>query len=128
MLAIFIGLGIRFWALQVIHYQAYLTRAENNRVREIPILAARGAILDRNGNVLVDNTPAFNIVVTPELVENRENTLQALIEHLGVDRDQAAVALEDTKRSQPILVKQNATGTDRAWVAAHEYEHPEIVV
>jgi penicillin-binding protein 2 len=130
LLALFVLLGIRFWALQVVHYQAYLTRADNNHVREVPILAARGAILDRNGNALVDNTPAFNIIVTPELVESRENTLRALIEHLGVDRDQASATLEDTRRerSQPILVKQNATETDRAWVAAHEYEHPEIAV
>jgi penicillin-binding protein 2 len=130
MLALFVALGIRFSALQVVHYQAYLTRADNNRVREVPIIAARGAILDRSGNTLVDNKPAFNIVVTPELVENRDNTRRVLIEHLAVDRDQASAAVEETKRerSQPILVKQNATETDRAWVAAHEYEHPEIVV
>jgi penicillin-binding protein 2 len=31
-------------------------------------------------------------------------------------------------KSQPILVKQNATVGDRAWVSAHEYEYPEITV
>ena len=65
-LVIFIALGIRFYVLQVVRHDDFQARAENNRIREIPILAPRGAILDRNENVLVDNTPAFNIVLTPD--------------------------------------------------------------
>ena len=61
-LAIFVALGIRFYFLQVSQHDIYVARAENNRVREIPIVAPRGNILDRNGIVLVDNTPAFNVV------------------------------------------------------------------
>ena len=47
-LAIFIALGIRFYIFKSRH-DDYVARAENNRIREIPILAPRGAILDRNG-------------------------------------------------------------------------------
>src|SRR5262249_12378922 len=53
-----------------------------------------------------------------------------LIDNLGVDRAQLIDELNDNKRpkSQPILVKQNAGDADRAWVTAHEYEHPEITI
>lgn len=127
-LVIFVALGVRFWILQVANHQRYLEEAENNRIREIQILAPRGAILDRNGTVLVDNTPAFNIVVTPEQVHNREATIKVLVENLGVDRDLLMNEITDPRRpkSQPITVKQNANNADRAWVAAHAYEHPEI--
>ena len=73
-LAVFIALGIRFYVLQVARHDDYQARAENNRIRDIPIPAPRGAILDRNGNVLVDNTSAFNIVVTPEDITSKEDT------------------------------------------------------
>jgi penicillin-binding protein 2 len=129
-LAIFVALGIRFYVLQVSRHDDYVARAENNRIREIPILAPRGNILDRNGIVLVDNTPAFNVVVMPEDITNKVETIRTLVENLGVDRDEIVTHLNDPLRpkSLPILVKQNASDADRAWVSAHELEHPEITV
>jgi penicillin-binding protein 2 len=129
-LAIFIALGIRFYVLQVARHEEFQQRAEDNRIREIPIPAPRGAILDRNGVVLVDNTPAFNIVLAPELITDRNQTTKVLVDNLGVDRNELIAELSNTLRpkSQPILVKQNATAADRAWIAAHEYEYPEIEI
>jgi penicillin-binding protein 2 len=129
--AILVALGIRFYVLQVARHEDFKARAENNRIREIPILAPRGAILDRSGKkVLVDNTPANNIVVTPQYMTNAQQTIKVLVENLGVDRDLFISNLNDPKRqkSQPILVKQNATQADQTWVYAHEYEYPEIQV
>lgn len=129
-LAVFIALGIRFYVLQVARHEDYQARAENNRIREIPIPAPRGAIFDRNDNLLVDNNPAFNVVVTPEDITNKEETLSALEQNLDVDRGEVLAELNNPLRakSQPILVKQNASHADRQWIAAHELEHPEISI
>ncbi len=129
-LVIVIALGFRFYVLQVTRHDVFQQRAENNRIREIPIIAPRGAILDREEKVLVDNTPAFNIVVTPEDMTDRNETTRVLVENLAVDRTQLLDELNNPlrPRSQPVLVKQNATAADRAWVMAHNLEHPEIVV
>ena len=129
-LAIFIALGIRFYVLQVARHEDYQARAENNRIRDIPIPAPRGAIFDRNENVLVDNASAFNVVVTPEDISSKEDTINALVQNLDIDRGELLAELNDEKRakSQPILVKQNASLSDRAWIAAHELEHPEISI
>jgi penicillin-binding protein 2 len=129
-LAIFIALGMRFYVLQVARHEDYQARAENNRIREIPILATRGAILDRNEKVLVTSTPAFNIIVMPEDMTNKEETIKVLVENLDVDPEDVVSELTNPLRpkSQPILIKQNATASDRAWVLAHELEHPEISV
>lgn len=126
--AVFAVLAIRFWVLQIAHHETYIQQAENNRTREIPIAAPRGAILDRNGHLLVDNTPAYNVLVAPDLVTSREETIKVLSDNLGVDRNQVTSDLNDPRRpkSQPIVVKQNASDADRAWVAGHQYEHPEI--
>jgi penicillin-binding protein 2 len=129
-LAIFVALGIRFYFLQVSQHETYVARAENNRIREIPILASRGLILDRNKTVLVDNTPAFNIVIYPEDITDKAETVSMLVNNLGVDRDELVARLNDPMRpkSQPILVKQNASDADRQFVSARELEHPEIKV
>jgi penicillin-binding protein 2 len=130
-LAIFVALGIRFYILQVGHHQYYEEQAENNRIREYPIIAPRGKILDRTGKiVLVNNNSAFNVLVSPDSITNREETISALVDVMGIDRAQLVADLTDPRRpkTQPILVKQNATAADRAWQAAHEDEHPEIYI
>ncbi|MBI3652717.1 MAG: penicillin-binding protein 2 [Acidobacteria bacterium] len=128
-LAVFLMLGIRFYFLQVARHEEYKIRAENNRIRDIPLIAPRGAILDRNGKVLVDNTPAFNIVIYPEdMPPNKEETIAVLVNALGVEREEAEREINNPLRSKsdPILVKQKATDADLAWIAAHQEEHPEI--
>ena len=129
-LVVFIAIGIRFYVLQVARHEDYRARAENNRIRDIPIPAARGAILDRNEKVLVDNNSAFNIVVMPEDITNEEETLRALVQNLDVDQGEVLAELNNPKRakSQPVLVKQNASQRDISWVNAHELEHPEITI
>ena len=60
--------------------------------------------------VLVDNTPAFNVVVMPEDMTDKDHTINVLVENLGIDRNEFIAELNDPLRpkSQPILVKQNA--------------------
>ncbi len=129
-LAIFLILGVRFYHLQIVQHEKYIAQAENNRIRDIPIIAARGSILDRNGKIIVDNKPTFNVVVMPEDITNREETLTALVENLNVSRDEALQEITKPNRpkTDPILIKQNVGAGDRAWVAAHQEEHPEITI
>ncbi len=53
--ALFAVLFFRLWDLQVLSGSQYLAEAKNNRSREYKVIAPRGNILDREGNVLVDN-------------------------------------------------------------------------
>ncbi len=62
-LAIFLVLGGRLWQLQIARGEEYDAKAENNRVRAVPILAPRGKIYDREGRLLVDNYPSFSALL-----------------------------------------------------------------
>jgi len=53
--ALFAVLAFRLWDLQILSGSEYLAEANNNRTREYKVIAPRGDILDRDGNVLVDN-------------------------------------------------------------------------
>jgi penicillin-binding protein 2 len=59
-------LGARLYYLQITKGAYYAERAENQRVRLIPIPAPRGAIFDRNGKILVDSRPTYNVVLANE--------------------------------------------------------------
>ena len=54
-LVIFGIIFFRLWYLQVLSGDQYLAEANNNRVREIKVEAPRGELVDRDGQILVDN-------------------------------------------------------------------------
>ena len=75
-------LTLRLFKLQIIDTLAYSGESRNNAVRERRVLPARGSIFDRNGTLLVDNEPAYSLLVTP-LYFNLE-TIPLLSELLAV--------------------------------------------
>ena len=64
-LVAFAAIFFRLWFLEVLSGEAYLKEANANRVREIKIQAPRGEILDRHGEVLVDNRTVLSLQVQP---------------------------------------------------------------
>ena len=62
-LAVFAVLFFRLWSLQVLSGDRYLNAAQDNQLRTVRVEAPRGAILDRNGNVLVSNVPGTAVQI-----------------------------------------------------------------
>jgi penicillin-binding protein 2 len=65
-LVLFGVLFFRLWFLQILNGEKYLAEANNNRTREYRVTAPRGDILDRNGDVLVDNRTSLALQLNPE--------------------------------------------------------------
>ncbi len=63
LLLMFLVLAFGLWRLQVAHSSKYDAMAQQNRVKEVPILAPRGKILDREGRIIVDNYPSFSALL-----------------------------------------------------------------
>jgi penicillin-binding protein 2 len=81
--ALFAVLFFRLWNLQVIDGDAYLAEAQNNRTREYKVIAPRGDILDRNGEVLVDNRTSLALVVDTSKLPDEEAAANAALKELG---------------------------------------------
>src|SRR5262245_54045638 len=96
-IVIFVALIARLWYLQVINSQCFAERAKANRIRVIPIPAARGTIFDRKGRVLVTSKSSYNIVLSRKDVKDSElpQIADLLAEHLGIDRQWLDKRLED---------------------------------
>jgi len=130
--AVFAIFTLGFWHHQVIQGARYKELAEKNRIRNIPLVAPRGRIYDRYNRVLVDNRPSYNIVLNRE---NLQRSLEETVEMLASGIDMTVEDLMeriDRKRSEPkfrpILLKEDITVADIAFVRAHQYELPEISV
>src|SRR4029077_14734646 len=78
--------GARLWYLQVDKGTEMRSLSENNRIRLVRVPAARGVVYDRNGEILVDNRPSFDVVFGPEDArERRRQVLRNLAGYLGED-------------------------------------------
>lgn len=77
-------IAARLFYLQLID-QSYLLSANNNVLRKMVIYPARGVILDRNGKVLVQNEPVYDLLVTPREVNDIDTLL--LCELIGIDKE-----------------------------------------
>ena len=105
-----IGFGaifFRLWFLEILSGESYLKEANANRVREITIPAQRGDILDRNGNVLVDNKTVLSLQVRadelPEAATERNKELKKLAEVAGMGYDK----IKQEIRTQTKLLPAN---------------------
>ncbi|MDB9854046.1 hypothetical protein OAC91_02285 [Candidatus Marinimicrobia bacterium] len=64
----------RYFQLQIIGHDQYSKKANTNRIRKVTTSAPRGLILDRNRQILVDNSPTYILNAIPgELDEKRKN-------------------------------------------------------
>jgi penicillin-binding protein 2 len=127
--AVFFGLLSGFWQLQVLRPDYYSRLAEQNYLKNLPITAPRGRILDRDGQILVDNYPSFSIIGQWDYRKELNEHLPALARGLGIDV-QALKARVKTAESRspyaPIVLRENATRQDIAFVESHRREFPEL--
>ena len=118
-----------FWKLQIVNSDRYTQLAERNRVRSIPIIAPRGAMLDRYGRVIVDNYPSFSVLLLRDDPQQVERLLPQIADGLSLTLDDIEQQLESVKalaHFQPIVIKPEATPGDIAFIESHRADIPVL--
>jgi len=123
-----------FWNAQIVQFDYYQLRAEQNRIREVPLIAPRGRIYDREHRIIADNRPSYNIIL---IRENSPHTLEQTAAMLGAGISmKKEEVLERVNRAikrrapafRPIVLKEDISVAEIAYVKAHRYELPEISI
>ena len=128
-LFIFLLLAYGLWRLQVMQSGKYAQLAEQNRIRNVPILAPRGKILDREGRTIVDNYPSFSALLlrdsSRDLVADAEMIARGL--HLNADEVRQRIRRAAwMPQYQPIFLKEDITPDELAFIESHKNELPEL--
>jgi penicillin-binding protein 2 len=120
----------RFVWLQVIRYDAYAAKAEDNRISVVPITPNRGLIFDRNGVVLARNYSAYTLEITPSKIQI---PLDDLIEQLSTvvdiqlkDRRRFKKLMEESKQFESLPVRTRLTDEEVARFTAQRYRFPGV--
>jgi penicillin-binding protein 2 len=128
-LGIFLVLAFGLWRLQVVGSDYYASLAEQNRVRKVPILAPRGKILDREGRIIVDNYPSFSALLLRDQQRDLYADVPRIAEGLHMPPDEVRERLRrfaSMPQYQPIILKDDITPDELAFIEAHRNELPEL--
>lgn len=94
----FVVLGTGFWRLQIFEAEYYAQLSEHNHLKDIPVAAPRGRILDRYNRVMVDNYPSFTIMAQWEFLKNLQEHVAPIAQGLGIDPAELAKEIETSRR------------------------------
>ena len=133
--ALFAVLFFRLWNLQVISGDEYLAEAKNNRTREFKVIAPRGDILDRDGNVLVDNRTSLALQLnTSKLPDNRAAERAELarlgeLAHMSLRKVRRTIAAsEEVAAGAPVTLRSDVGYDLIAYLEENQEEFPGVAV
>src|SRR5579864_1838065 len=129
LLGIFLILVYGLWHLQVSGTDYYKDLAEKNRIRNIPILAPRGKIVDRQGRIIVDNYPSFSALLLRDQSKDISADVNKIAEGLHMSPEEVRERLRrfaGMPQYQPIFLKDDITPDELAFIEAHKNELPEL--
>lgn len=123
--ALFGVLLARYYKLQVVEYQDYMTRSDRNRIQVRPIPPNRGLIFDSTGSLLADNRPTFTLSVVKERAGDLEKILDDVAEIITVDdrdRENFYNLLRQRRRPfEAVPLRYRLTEEEISRLAVNEY-------
>ncbi|HLW52917.1 MAG TPA: penicillin-binding protein 2 [Candidatus Angelobacter sp.] len=127
----FLVLAYGLWSLQVRHTEELQTKAEQQRIKRVPIVAPRGKILDRDEQEIVKNYPSFSALLLRDQMRDLNADAQKIAAGLNIPVDEI---LDKIRRAQlahlpafqPIIVKDDITHDDLSFIESHKDDFPEL--
>ena len=132
--ALFAVLFFRLWNLQVIDGSKYLAEARNNRTREYRVLAPRGEILARNGEVLVDNRTSLALQVNlsklpAEPAAKAELAKLGSLVHMNLKQVEKRIEEEEAVAAgAPVTLRRDVGHYLVYYIEEHQQQFPGVSV
>ncbi|MFM2478197.1 penicillin-binding protein 2 [Celerinatantimonas sp. MCCC 1A17872] len=117
--------------LQVKQYKQYSTRSNDNRINVLPIAPPRGLIYDRNGYLLAENRPSFDLQLIPEDVKHIHDTVDKLTQLLNIPEDEVEQFYKDlkhTRRFKPVILMSELNDQQVAKFSVNQFQFPGVSI
>ncbi|KAA8728896.1 penicillin-binding protein 2 [Ewingella americana] len=124
-------LAFNLYNLQIVRFQDYQTRSNDNRIKLVPIAPSRGIIYDRNGTPLALNRTIYQLELVPEKVDNLAAILEGLKPIVDLTPEDIENFQKERKRSRrftSIPVKTALTEVQVARFAVNQFNFPGVEV
>lgn len=127
----FLILAGRLWHLQIIKGEEYHRISTENIIRQIEIRPARGRILDRNGAILGDNRPSFDVYMVPHIYKRHrsDETVELLKNYLNLSNEEISRIERNMQTNLgEVVVRRDVTRQQVAMLEEDKLRLPGIEV
>lgn len=126
---LFLILISRFFYLQIYKQAQYFRASERNRIREAVIEPTRGLIIDRNGEVLVDNHPSYSVYAIPFEVKRADSVLDLTGKILDMKSNEISniIKRERTGIFTPVKLKRQIDFETLSQIEEQRLDLPGII-
>ena len=126
------GLMVRYYHLQIVQHDYFVTAADANRIHAMAITPVRGVIEDSEGNILAHSRPSFTVKLTKERIQDMDYTLREL-QHILQLSDEEITKFQDRlrRRQRPyegIDLRSNLDDEQIARIAVNQYRLPGVEI
>jgi len=121
----------RLTQLQIFDYEYFSAQSQGNRIRVQPVPPTRGLVFDRNGIVLAENLPSYQLELTPEQVPDIDETLARLaaIELIDAERiDELRELIRSHRRFDSIPIRKRLGDQEVARFAVDRPRFPGVEI
>ena len=125
----FLGIMSRLAVLQIAQGERYTFLSENNRVRIKRVPGTRGMIMDRQGELMVDSRPSFDLLFVPEDAGDPQSTLRQLAKYLGRPEHELIAVFEENKSRaafDEIILGRDVDWATVVAVETHQLDLPGV--
>ncbi len=117
--------------LQFFEFSHFTTLSKNNRIRLTPLVPNRGLIYDRNGVVLAENQPSYQLELIPEQIKDMQKTLHELAELVTLDEDalhQFNKLLQRSRKFEGVPLRTKLSDEEVAKLAVNRHRFPGVEI
>ncbi len=120
------------FSLQVSSYTDYEIAALENKTREILIQPRRGIIFDRNGKILVNNVPSYNLIISPSQIDDLESLLNQIQRIVSLSDEDIEYVNKNyqskAKLNRELIIKRNLTIEEIARFEIRQHRFPGVFI
>jgi len=129
-IGLFLAIALDLIYVQVIRGRYFYHLSKNNRIRIVPLEGGRGRIKDRNSQILADSRIAYNIMVAPQDIYDREKLFQYLSKVL--EADQAKLEQRYARKKfapfAPVVIAEDIPRDKAIVLEESKYRYPSLIV
>ncbi len=129
-LVLFGVLVLRLWTLQVVEGKTYAAAVTRNQVRVVSVPAPRGAIVDRNGTVLVSNMPQLEILLSRAEAAQNPSIIGKVAALVGQTPQQVQASVNNNRYSpyEPVPVAVGVSTSTVQFLQTNQANYPGVTV
>ena len=129
---IFIFFLERTYSLQISEFSDYEIAALENKTKEVLVQPVRGVIYDRNGTIIVNNVPSYNLIIKPWEIPDLNKFIEKISLVIELNPDEIDFVTENfnqkARYNRELILKKDLTRVEIARFEVRSFKFPNAFI